>query len=362
MLGVRLDTIGDVLMTGPALRALRDSGARPHVTLLTSPAGAGAAELMPEVHETIAYEAPWMKASPERPDADADRHMVDRLRGRRFDAAAIFTVYSQSPLPAALLCLLADIPLRLAHCRERPYGLLTDHVPEREPDELVRHEVRRQLDLVASVGARAADERLAVAVPKAERGRVRELLAELGVDVRRPWAVVHPGASAPSRRYPAESWAEACRRLSGDHGLQLVLTGDASEAALVSEVERRAGLGRRSLAGRLGLAGLAALLEAAPLLLAGNTGPVHLAAAVGTPVVDLYALTNPQHTPWAVPSRVLSRDVPCRWCYSSVCPEGHHRCLRGVAPARVVDAAVSLLGPADLHSAVAQAPDERLRA
>jgi ADP-heptose:LPS heptosyltransferase len=79
------------------------------------------------------------------------------------------------------------------------------------------------------------------------------------------------------------------------------------------------------------------------VLLAGNTGPVHLAAAVGTPVVDLYALTNPQHTPWAVPSVVLSRDVPCRWCYSSVCPEGHHRCLRGVTPREIVEAALSLV-------------------
>jgi ADP-heptose:LPS heptosyltransferase len=76
---------------------------------------------------------------------------------------------------------------------------------------------------------------------------------------------------------------------------------------------------------------------------AGNTGPVHVAAAVGTPVVDLYALTNPQHTPWMVPSRVLFNDVPCRWCYSSVCPERHHRCLRGVHPEQVVAAALDLL-------------------
>jgi ADP-heptose:LPS heptosyltransferase len=79
------------------------------------------------------------------------------------------------------------------------------------------------------------------------------------------------------------------------------------------------------------------------VLLSGNTGPVHLAAAVGTPVVDVYALTNPQHTPWMVPSRVLFRDVPCRWCYSSVCLTGHHRCVRDVPPAEVAAAAVELL-------------------
>jgi ADP-heptose:LPS heptosyltransferase len=203
--------------------------------------------------------------------------------------------------------------------------------------------VRRQLDLVASVGATTPDERLSIEVPPAERARAHELLDELGIDETQPWAVVHPGASAPSRRYPAESWAEACALLAGEHGVQLVMTGDAGEASLVEEIQRAAGLPHRSLAGRLGLDTLAAVLETAPLFLAGNTGPVHLAAAVGTPVVDLYALTNPQHTPWGVPSRVLFEDVPCRWCHGSVCRELHHRCLRGIAPAEVVEAALSLL-------------------
>jgi hypothetical protein len=67
-----------------------------------------------------------------------------------------------------------------------------------------------------------------------------------------------------------------------------------------------------------------------------------MAAALGTPVVDLYALTNPQHTPWMVPHRVLYHDVPCRNCYKSICPLGHHNCLRLVSPDDVVSAAVSV--------------------
>jgi ADP-heptose:LPS heptosyltransferase len=94
---------------------------------------------------------------------------------------------------------------------------------------------------------------------------------------------------------------------------------------------------------RLSLTELTALLEMAPLLISNNTGPVHMAAAVGTPVVDLYALTNPQHTPWGVPNRVLFHDVPCRICYKSICPEGHHHCLRLVEPETVVQAALELL-------------------
>jgi lipopolysaccharide heptosyltransferase II len=341
VLCVRLDTLGDVLMTGPAMRALRESGAEPHVTLLTSPPGAAIAELMPEVDETIEYEAPWMKRGQGDADADADRAMIGMLRARGFDAAVIFTVCTQSALPAALMCRLADVPLRLAHSREKPYGLLTDHIADAGPREPARHEVRRQLDLVASVGAATADERLAVEVPAGARDEAATLLHGLGVETGRPWAAVHPGASAPSRRYPPELWAAVCRGLA-ENGVQVVLTGDAAEVTLAGDVLRAADLEGHSLAGRLGLGTLAALLDAAPVLVAGNTGPVHLAAAVGTPVVDVYALTNPQHTPWRVPSRVLSYDVPCRWCLGSVCREGHHMCLRGVEPAQVVSAAIEL--------------------
>ena len=87
---------------------------------------------------------------------------------------------------------------------------------------------------------------------------------------------------------------------------------------------------------------LAALIAMAPLLIANNTGPAHIAAAVGTPVVDMYALTNPQHTPWNVPRRVLHFDTPCKYCYKSVCPEGHNKCLDLVDPHDVVQAVQDL--------------------
>ncbi len=342
ILAVRLDTIGDVLMTGPALRALKSVRGDRRLTLLTSSSGALAAQLMPCVDDVIVHEASWMKPAAGGSDPGADTRLIAELTGRGFDAAAIFTVYSQSPLPAALTCHLAGIPVRLAHCREKPYGLLTDWLPELEPEQLVRHEVRRQLDLVAATGARTGDENLSLEVPQAARARVDGILERLEPGAGGDWAVVHPGSTAASRRYPPGMYAEACERLVR-HGISVVFTGDRSERELVDEIRSRMTTDSPSLAGELDLAELAALLAAAPVLVAGNTGPVHVAASVGTPVVDLYALTNPQHTPWGVPSRVLFQDVPCRWCYSSVCPEGHHRCLRGVSPEEVADATVTLL-------------------
>ena len=345
LLCVRLDSLGDVLMTTPAIRALGGGWPGRRVTLLTSPAGAEVAPLVPEIDDVIVYDAPWIKATAARTDSRPEHAMAERLRAARFDGAIIFTVYSQNPLPAAFLCYLADIPLRLAHCRENPYQLLTDRVPDPEPERGVRHEVRRQLDLVGTIGARTDDERLSLRVPPQARAGVTRLLHECGVRMDQPWLVIHPGASAPSRRYPPEAFAEAAGRLAREDGWQLVFTGTEAEGALIRQIRDAMGAPSHSLAGRLELGQLAALISLAPVLITNNTGPVHVACAVGTPVVDLYALTNPQHTPWGVANRVLFHDVPCKYCYKSICPEGHHNCLRLVDSSEIVRATRDLLGP-----------------
>jgi lipopolysaccharide heptosyltransferase II len=341
VLAVRLDAIGDVLMTTPAIRALRGSPPHRSVTLLTSSAGAEVGRLVPEIDAVIAYDAPWMKASPDRPDPRYDLETIARLQALGFDAAVIFTVYDQDPLPAAFLCVLAGIPLRLAHTHAKPYHLLTDPLDDPEPERFVRHEVRRQLDLVAHVGARTPDEHLSLHVRDGAVARVRRRLAELGLDGRRPWFLLHPGATAPSRRYPAESFAAAARQLRSVHGWRAVVAGSGRDRDAVETIVRSVP-DAISLVGELDLEDLAAAIALAPLLIANNSAPAHIAAAVGTPVVDLYALTNPQHTPWLVPARVLSHDVPCRSCHASVCPEGHHDCLRRVPGEAVVEAALEL--------------------
>jgi len=347
VLCVRLDTVGDVLMTTPAIRALREQRDGRHITLLTSPTGAEAARLVPEIDRTIAYEAPWMKPTPQDLSSRTDCAMVERLRAGGFDAAAIFTTFSQSPLPAALTCHLAGIPDRLAHCREKPYHLLTDWVSETEPEGGIRHEVERHLDLVATVGARTERTALSLEVPPAATAHALDALREAGHDPAEPWLLLHPGSTAQSRRYPPSLYGEAMRKLCGATGHRVVIVGDRTEEHLVDELSRRLGPFAVPLAGQLGFPELCGLIDAAPLLVCNNSGPAHVAAAVGTPTVVLYALTNPQHTPWQAESRVLNHDVPCRWCFASVCPEGHHACLRAVPPLEVAEAAYELLsGPA----------------
>jgi len=357
ILCVRLDAIGDVLMTQPAMRAMRAAVPGRRLTLLTSTAGRAIAPLLPEIDDVIAHDPPWMKPAQSRPDPTPDAALIEALRERDFDAAVIFTVHSQSPLPAALLCHLAGIPLRAAHCRENPYGLLTDWLPDSDaaPGAAIRHEVRRQIDLVESLGALAkTDDRMRVRVSSEAKRAARVRLLRAGLDDAAPWALLHPGATAPSRRYPAPMFAAAASRLVRDHGWQVVVAGGRGDAQIVDELMAQMTSRAVHIDSGASIGELAALISLAPILIANNSAPMHIAAAVGTPVVALYALTNPQHTPWRVPARVLNHDVPCRNCLRSVCPFGDQLCLRAVPPDAVVSAALELFAetrrPADFSA------------
>ena len=208
VLAIRLDSMGDVLMTSPALRAIREAPGVELLALLTSPAGAAAAALIAEVDKVMIYAAPWMKASG-TPALAQDEAIIAQLRSERFDAAVIFTVFSQTPFPAAMLCRLAGIPRVLMHARERAYALASDEVRETEPENGIRHEVRRHLDLVSRRGWAPAHDQLSVTVPETAHRRIAEFKLPKG-----RWAVVHPGASAPSRRWPPDHFVEALRQLT----------------------------------------------------------------------------------------------------------------------------------------------------
>ena len=308
LLCVRLDGVGNVLLATPAIRALRESIDSCRVSLLALPPGADAGRLIPEIDDVYEY-------------SSDERALIARLGERDFDAAVIFTLHGQSPAGAATLCKRAGIRLRLAHSRDDAGGLLTDWLPE--PGSRPRHEVRRQLDLAASVGCRTTDVRLSFAVPPGVRRRMRRQLRAYGS----PLVVVHPGAGAGVRSYPPESLALAVDLLAEQTGCEALFVGAAEDAALVETVRNATRQPSRALSG-LTLAEFGAVVAEADLLVSNESGPAHIAAALGTPVVDVYALGNPQYSPWQVRSRVLC-DV-----YDEA---------RRVAPEKVAEAARALL-------------------
>ncbi len=177
---------------------------------------------------------------------------------------------------------------------------------------------------------------------------VFDLLSAHGIDQECPLVVVHPGCSMPARTYPWEMYVQVIDLLVERLNATIVITGTEGERALVEQVLERVQEDHRratlACAGMLSFPEVCALIEAADLTVTNNTGPMHISAAVKTPVVALFALTNPpeQWGPWRVPHRQLYHDVTCRICYSRICPYGHE-CLRLVTPATVVDTAVELL-------------------
>jgi lipopolysaccharide heptosyltransferase II len=307
ILCIRPDNMGDLVMSGPALRALKQ-GLNACITVLTSSMATPVAAFMPEIDEIITYDLPWIKTN-NSPAPDALADLIVLLRDYHFDAAVIFTVFSQNPLPSAMVAYQAGIPKVLAYCRENPYRLITDWMPDEEPFAYILHQVERDMKLVSEVCPIISNKHLNLQVDETEWPHVANQLTKMGLSLDKPWLILHPGVSEIKRQLPEELWIDTAADLI-KAGYQILLTGAAGERELTSRLQKTIGNGAYDAGGLFSISQLITLISRAPLLLSVNTGTVHLAAAVGTPVVVLYAQTNPQHTPWLVPNVVIEFPVP----------------------------------------------------
>src|SRR5438477_12796851 len=167
---VRLDNLGDVLLTTPAFHAVKAALPSARLTLLASPVGAQVGFLDPDIDDVIVYQAPWMDPWHKLPqDSQREQQIIAQLRERHFDGAITFTSFRQSPLPAAYLCYLADIPLRIAASIDGPGSLLTTR--HKHPERLI-HEVERGLDLVAAIGFTTDNRALVLQLPVEVREQI----------------------------------------------------------------------------------------------------------------------------------------------------------------------------------------------
>ena len=307
ILVIRADNMGDLLMSSPAMRALKETFDC-RITLLTSSMGNLIAPFVEEIDETIVADLPWVKTK-DPVDEESFSSLVENLRKAAFDGAVIFTVYSQNPLPAAMLAYIAGIPKRLAYCRENPYHLLTDWMVEKEPYTFIQHQVNRDLNLVKMINAETADEHIKIHFSETSTKKALEKISDAGIDLEKDWLIIHPGASETKREYPQSLWIETGKLLRNQLNYQIIITGSAGEKEMCENIQRGIGARSFSMAGIFSIEELVAAISQSPLLISVNTGTAHIAAATQTPVIILYALTNPQHTPWQVPSIVLFFSV-----------------------------------------------------
>ena len=332
VLVVRPDGMGDVLLTGPAVRAVAASGAE--VTFLAGPAGAGAAALLPGVTAVLTGEVAWIAPDPGPFDPADVWSLIDQVRAVDPSAALIFTSFHQSPLATALVLRMAGVPRIAAISVDYPGSLLD--VRHRLDDDVPEAERNLSLARAAGYPLPAGDSgRLAVTAPRPD---APELIGGR-------YVVVHARASVPARA-PSVGRVAAMVGALARAGHQVAVTGSADEAPVVSAVCEQAGApGVVDLGGRTSLGTLAAVLAGADVVVAPNTGAAHLAAAAGTPVVSLFAPVVPaaRWAPYGVPHRVLGRqDAACAGTRARVCPVRGHPCLDTIEPADVVAAVEEL--------------------
>lgn len=328
----RLDNAGDVLLAGPAVRAVAAAGEP--VVMLAGPSGAEAAALLPGVAEVLVFDAPWVAFEPSPVATGPITSLVEAVRARRITEAIVLTSFHQSPLPLALLLRMAGVEFLAATCVDYPGALLDI----RHPYDAELHEVEQSLSLCAAAGFTLPpddDRRLALAAPLDGDD---ELVPE-------PYVVIHPGASVPARGLPLEPAADAAARLDGD-GFRIVLTGSATERPLAERIAGRLPDGSATvLCGATDLATLARVVAGAAAVVCGNTALAHVAAAVGTPVVEAFAPVVPAHRwrPWRVPHVLLGvLDIACAGCRARQCPVPGQPCLEPFTADAVVDAVATV--------------------
>ena len=328
--------LGDAVMGLPALRAVRAFAPQAYLAVAARPSVAALYGMVPEVDAVVALapRASMLRQAVWRDDAA-------RLAAERFDLAVLLP----NSFVSAWIAAKAGIPERWGYAAGGRRRLLTR--PVRRPPGLP-HQADYYLTLTTALGLPAMPRVAPLAVPAAARERAAELLTgvpKAGVVVMAPGA-----AYGRAKQWPPARFAELAAALWRDRGLATAMVGAGGDAVASAEV--RAALaalpgGRPALAalvdlvGRTDLATLAAVLERAAAVVANDSGAMHLAGAVGTPVVAIFGATNEHHTAPLPASldhpapRIATHDVWCRPCMLRECPLGH-LCMRGVSAAQVL--------------------------
>lgn len=307
LLIVRLDNMGDVIMNNAALSELRDYFPESSLTLLTSSIAAPITPFLGSVDHVMLFDTPWMKLEDSDQPASLQQ-LIAAIKSQQFDACIIFSVYSQSSMPAALIAYLAEIPLRAGYSRENPYHLLTHWYPDPEPLFEIRHQIQRDLKLLEIIGIQPDMTRL----PSLKKvGHTVPIVRnDLWADfVTAPYHLVHLEVSETKRQYPALQARELIQGLLAE-GKKIIYTGQQRDPYLDNCIAGINDPHLLDLRGCTDIAQLLYLIEHATGVVCVNTSVMHIACAYERPLLALYADTNPQHSPWNRQHVQVLFDVP----------------------------------------------------
>jgi len=323
--------IGDTLMALPAIESLRRNFPADEIWI-AAPAWVREIFAGEESSERL-----WTIDSPKRgKDFFA---AAAKLRAQAFEAGLLLT----NSFGSAAVFTLAGIPERWGYAREGRGLLLTKKVRARRRDEPL-HMVRYYLDLIAGLGWKTYPAEIRLTVTPSEKARGRDLLTAAGLDPERPLAILNPGASfGPAKRWPADRFAALARILQERHGLEIAVTGGAEDRPLAQVVQSAVSRPAADLTGRTNLRELLGVIRSAAVFVTNDTGPMHMANALGVPVVAVFGPTDPAVTaPYHEPRTVLKKDVVCWPCLYRQCPYDH-RCLMSITAEETAEAVARFL-------------------
>ena len=339
VLAVNLNQLGDALFTTPALALLRERLPDAHIDVQ---AGGRAASVLAGNRDID-----HLYARPPRRGMSRNAALLRTLRAGRYDAVILF----QSNLSYAILARAAGVPVRVGFAQNACGPFLTRRVPPARRGEHLVASYVRLIDAFCEGGEvpAAGHLPLKVAVSAADHAFADGFLREQGLTT--PVVALVIGTTRPQKRWPEEYWSVLADRLWDACGARSLLIGGPDETAEAARIRAAARFPLVSAVGHTDMKQLAALLSRCSVVVTGDSGPMHLATAVGTPVVALFGSTDPKETgPWhgapdhPVRGSVLYDALPCAPCGKSPTCGGRFDCLRGLTPERVFAATASTLG------------------
>jgi heptosyltransferase-2 len=320
--------LGDSVITIPAVRAVRQLFPSASIGMVAPANLAGIWESEPSVDHVI----PVARPAGLREKLNAIR----RVRSGRYDLGVLFP----NSFESALWFFLSGVRRRLGYATCGRGPLLNWGIP---PPDAVGHQVHRYLNLVRAMGPANPAPRPSLGVPDGLRAWAREALQKKGVAVHDCLVGINPGSAyGPAKCWPAEKFACLIRLVRERMGAQVLIVGSERERALADSLCRGSGEEALNMAGETTVMQLAALIECCTLLVSNETGPMHLACAVGTPVVAVVGPTDPGATGPLGIHLIVRHTVECSPCFRRKCPTDH-RCMTGLAVERVYEAVENLL-------------------
>jgi heptosyltransferase-2 len=338
ILVVQTAWLGDIVLTTPLLRELKRARPEATVTVVTTPLGAETLFGLPFVDEIVVFD----KKGRDRGILGTLR-LARRLRRARFEVS----IAAQRSFRTGLLLRASGAPLRVGFEEARGSWAYTRKIGWVAGD----HAVRRYLALSAPAGGHpeSADPRPELAVRSEARASATKLLAESAIGPGEPVLALAPGSIWGTKRWTPEGFA-AVARAARERGLRPVLLGSPAERELCEQVASLSGAGAVVFAGRTSIPEMTALLSISRGLVTNDSGPGHVASAVGTPVIAVFGPTVPAfgYTPFGDRNVIVEHPgLECRPCHPhgpEVCPLGHHLCMREIGAERVVAALDEVLG------------------